>query len=222
MVSCIRYALRPMVRDDIPQVSAIDREAFPTQWPPPPFKRDLENRLVRYLVAVDEDGKTPAPPDTDFSNTSLRTLVTRLSRVLSKEQPAIREAPAESRPILGYAAIWMMVDEAHLTSIAVKTSMQRRGIGELLLIGIIELAMQSKARVVTLETRVSNSSAQALYEKYGFTKVGVRRGYYSDNSEDAVIMTTGDIRQDDYRARFDELKKRYAARWSTCKPNLQQ
>ena len=112
--------------------------------------------------------------------------------------------------IVGYASIWMMVDESHLTSIAVRKSHQRQGIGELLLMAVIRLSMQLKAEVVTLEVRASNHSAQALYAKYGFKTVGIRRRYYTDNSEDAVIMTTDKINSPGYQALLRELDARYA------------
>ncbi len=211
----IRYSLRDMHKEDIPQVHAIDREAFPTQWPPPPFKRDLDNRIVRYLVAVEEDGMVEVDDnDREFDNgRGLRSLVSRLSQLFAREQMAGREPAQDSQRIVGYAALWLMVDEAHLTSIAVKGDCQRQGIGELLLIGIIDLALKVRAKTVTLETRISNSPAQALYEKYGFSRTGVRRGYYSDNNEDAVIMTTDDITTDDYQATLRRLRQAYVERW---------
>ena len=72
---------------------------------------------------------------------------------------------------------------------------------------MIDLAMRLKAQIVTLETRVSNVSAQALYEKYGFAITGMRRGYYSDDGEDAVVMTTESIVSPQYQARFQELRR---------------
>jgi ribosomal-protein-alanine N-acetyltransferase len=91
--------------------------------------------------------------------------------------------------VLGYAGLWFIVDEAHLTSIAVREEQRRRGIGERLLKACLELALERQATMMTLEVRASNRAAQALYEKYGFKTVGVRRGYYSDNHEDAYLMT---------------------------------
>jgi ribosomal-protein-alanine N-acetyltransferase len=123
--------------------------------------------------------------------------------------------PQAYQNIVGYAALWLMVDEAHLTSIAVRGTHRRQGIGELLLIFIIKLAAQLNAEVVTLEARTSNLEAQSLYSKYGFTEAGVRRGYYSEDGEDAVIMTTETITSDSYQARFQELKREYMQRWGT-------
>ena len=75
------------------------------------------------------------------------------------------------------------------------------------------MANQHAARVVTLEVRVSNAAAQQLYAKYGFSQVGLRRGYYTDNHEDAVIMSTDHIASHSFQAQLQELKKAYTEKW---------
>ena len=108
--------------------------------------------------------------------------------------------------IVGYAAMWFIVDEAHLLSIAVAEDCRRQGLGELLLIAGMEMAMRREADMMTLEVRVSNLVAQALYEKYGFVKAGRRRGYYTDNNEDAFLMTIEHVPEESNVARLAELK----------------
>jgi ribosomal-protein-alanine N-acetyltransferase len=209
------YAVRPMQIEDVPQVSEIDKEAFPTQWPPPSFRRDLNSRLIRYLVALEESSPCRSTEvNKSKAKGNLPRLVSLISHLLKKEHSPSDEGSQNKQNILGYASMWLMVDEAHLTSIAVRETHRQRGIGELLLISIINLAAQLKAQVVTLEVRQSNLSAQALYEKYGFTKVGMRRGYYSDDGENAVIMNTEKITSAPYQARFQELKQDYIKRWA--------
>ena len=85
----------------------------------------------------------------------------------------------------GFVGLWYVVDEAHIVSIGVRSEYRGLGLGEMLLIAAIEQTRQMKSRVMTLEVRMSNYVAQNLYKKYGFTKRGVRRGYYTDNREDA-------------------------------------
>ncbi len=92
--------------------------------------------------------------------------------------------------VVGYGGIWLMVDEAHVTTFAVHPGYRRRRIGERLLIALLDLAVARQAREATLEVRLSNLPARRLYEKYGFRPVGIRPRYYSDNQEDALIMTT--------------------------------
>lgn len=212
------YVIRPMQTVDINQVTEVDREAFPTQWPPPNFKNDLRNSVVRYLVAC-EQGNNPYR-QTEVSKPkaglSLQKVLLKIRRLFDKEHSFDQEMDAQTaQVILGYASMWLMVDEAHLTSIAVRETYRRQGVGELLLIFIIDMSLQVNAQVVTLEVRESNLAAQALYEKYGFARVGMRRGYYSEDGEDAIIMTTEPITSAQYQVMFQELKREYVKRWGT-------
>lgn len=92
--------------------------------------------------------------------------------------------------IAGYAGMWVIMDEAHITNIAVRTAYRGKKLGERLLTELERKARQHGARRMTLEVRVTNRIAQNLYEKKGFRSVGVRKGYYTDNNEDALIMWT--------------------------------
>lgn len=90
--------------------------------------------------------------------------------------------------IIGYGGMWLMVDEAHITNIAVHPSFRKRGVGLTILKALADEALRNGADKMTLEVRVSNHKALKLYEGMGFVGVGVRKRYYSDNDEDALIM----------------------------------
>jgi ribosomal-protein-alanine N-acetyltransferase len=92
--------------------------------------------------------------------------------------------------VAAYGGMWLMVDEAHITTFAVHPRWRRQRIGERLLLAFLDLAVDRGAREATLEVRLSNLPARRLYEKYGFRPVGLRPRYYSDDNEDALIMTT--------------------------------
>ncbi|MDQ3097219.1 MAG: ribosomal protein S18-alanine N-acetyltransferase [Chloroflexota bacterium] len=109
--------------------------------------------------------------------------------------------------IVAYAGLWLMVDEAHITTFAVLPDVRRRRIGERLLQQLFEIAHEMKAEWLTLEVRASNLAAQRLYEKYGFRRAGVRRRYYSDNNEDALIMWTERIKEPAVRERLAKLRE---------------
>lgn len=217
--TAVRYLVRPMRFGDIPQIMDIERESFPSMWPPTSFKRELQhNRLARYLVVVERlaeaehfppDAETP-PPGPTRESPGFGRLITDFHRLFSAEEESEPEPTHE--PIVGMVGVWLMVDEAHIVTIAVPESHRRRGIGELLLIAAIELANVNNCPTVTLEYRMSNQAAQMLYEKYGFRRVGVRRRYYSDNQEDAVIMTTESILDPSYQALFQRLKEEHRTR----------
>lgn len=207
----MNYHVRPMQEFDIVQVSEIDREAFPTQYPPPNFKKDLNNGVIRYLVACNENAASHEIAEMGEAENEANStgLLSRIWGLFDKGNPSEQGVTAGlNHNVLGYAAMWLMVDEAHLTSIAVRESHRRRGIGEMLLTSIIDLALELNAQIVTLEVRESNMAAQALYQKYGFIKVGVRRGYYSDDGENAVIMTAEEILSASYQAMLQELKQK--------------
>ena len=108
--------------------------------------------------------------------------------------------------IVGYGGMWLMVDEAHITTFAVHPAWRRRRIGERLLLAFLDLARDRHAREATLEVRLSNLAARRLYEKYGFRPVGLRPRYYSDNGEDALIMTTDPLTDGRLRERIDRLR----------------
>lgn len=203
------FNVRPMRIEDVPQAVEIEREAFPTQWPPTPFKRELQNRLAHYLVLCQGGETWESPPRQGVS-----LLLDKVGRLLAR-RPV--EAPHNSpdQPFLvGTVGFWLLYDEAHITTIAVRESHRRRGLGELLLHASIEMAISFRSRVVTLEVRATNYPAQALYEKYGFQRVGVRRGYYTDNNEDAIIMTTDPLDSPAFRERFQQLKQDLASHLS--------
>ena len=137
---------------------------------------------------------------------SAPTTVVPSSRTITAESPT-------TDYIVGYIGVWLMVDQAHIVAIAVREQYRRQGLGELLLSESVEMALANGQESVTLEVRRSNESAQALYEKYRFLKVGVRRRYYTDNKEDALIMTTPPINTDSYAEHLAYLRDRWQRRW---------
>jgi [ribosomal protein S18]-alanine N-acetyltransferase len=109
--------------------------------------------------------------------------------------------------VVGYAGMWLMVDEAHITTFAVHPRWRRQRIGERLLLTLLDLAVARRAREATLEVRLSNLPARRLYEKYGFRPVGLRPRYYSDDNEDALIMTTEPLDAPRMTGRIERLRE---------------
>ena len=205
--------LRRLRADDINQVIDIEREAFSPLWISTPFKRDLKNRYASYLVACgDPEPDRSMPEDASPATRSAYSwhrLVRRLRRVVG----GVEHQVASDSSVAGYVSVWYQGEEAHITEIAVREKLRGRGIGELLLIGSLRAAVEYGSKVMTLEVRVSNFIAQRLYEKYCFESVGTRKAYYSDNREDALIMTTNPIDSQDYQRKFEELQNAYRSRW---------
>lgn len=206
------YLVRRLRAEDISQVVEIEREAFSPLWISTPFKRELNNRYTCHLVVCPPDSESAGPEkdDSPAESGSLLSRVARRARSLLGQTPDSATTP---NSIAGYVSVWYQGDEAHITEIAVREELRGQGLGELLLIGSLREALKYGSQVMTLEARVSNFIAQRLYEKYGFKHVGVRKAYYSDNREDAAIMTTSPIHSLEYQENFQQLQEAYRERW---------
>ena len=210
-------ALRPMSEQDIRQAAEIERDAFPTLFPLTSFRRELKNRRARYLVAFRRDdiatstAEPPVPPAPAASRSPITRLLTGARSLWRRQRGGWQ--PGNRQRIAGFIGIWYMPDAAHIVAIGVRSACRKQGIGELLLIGAIEQAAQRQMDELTLEVRASNRIAQNLYAKHGFKTMGVRKGYYTDNREDALIMTAERIRSPAYAANFRALSDAHRRRW---------
>ena len=222
--------IRRLCLADIDQVVAIEKEAFSPLWMSTSFKRDINNKRANYLVACfDEQSSTEEIlAEISSDNSSQDDVLPQpklwqrvLGRLgLSSFDTDGSESSDDVFNIAGYVSVWYQGDEAHITEIAVKETLRGRGVGELLLIGSLKAAIEQGSRVMTLEARVSNFIAHRLYQKYSFKSVGIRKAYYSDNREDAVIMTTSPIDTVEYSTLFSGLQESYQARWGRM--NIQE
>jgi ribosomal-protein-alanine N-acetyltransferase len=113
--------------------------------------------------------------------------------------------------IVAYGGIWVILEDSHITTLAVDPEHRGRRFGEVLLLRLIEEAIERGSAWLTLEVRESNTVAQRLYRKYGFTTVTMRTGYYSDDNESALIMWAGSLKSELYRNRLRVLRNRFAA-----------
>ncbi|MCL4541813.1 MAG: ribosomal protein S18-alanine N-acetyltransferase [Chloroflexi bacterium] len=190
--------------DDLNEVSEIERDAFNVPWPSSAYRRELRNNRNAYYIVV-------RCGDHEQARTSIPSPVSRRLFPLSflSPSPAPQETGHRDR-VLGHAGLWRMLDQAHITTIAVHKEYRRRGFGELLLTGIFDLSRELQSDAVTLEVRKSNYGAQRLYVKFGFREVGIRPRYYSDNNEDAVIMWTDPLRSSHMEAILAQRRQELA------------
>jgi ribosomal-protein-alanine N-acetyltransferase len=172
------FAVESMTLADVDQVMAIERVAFSAPWSARAYRHEItENEHSTMLVV------RPAP---------------RRSKLLGTAWQ--RFMGIQPGPVLGYAGAWHLVDEIHISTIAVHALWRRKGLGELLLLSLLQRGMEMGMHWATLEVRVSNLAAQALYRKDGFEIASRQKAYYSDNNEDAYIMTTPDMRSAAFRS----------------------
>ena len=113
--------------------------------------------------------------------------------------------------IVAYGGIWVILEDSHITTVAVDPNLRGRGLGEAMVLKLIDEGIERGAAWMTLEVRESNVSAQQLYRKYGFTTVTTRKGYYSDDNESALVMWAGNLKSELYRNRLQVLRARNEA-----------
>lgn len=209
------YYLRLMQVDDIAEIGQVEKECFPTPWPGSAYRRELRNPAGNYYIVArwrDSDAPTDVPRAEEHPTRSPLNLFGLLQR---------SSPPSHPHPLVGFAGMWTMMDEAHITTIGVGIKHRGRQVGELLLVGLMDEALRRNANWITLEVRVSNIKAQNLYRKYGFSQYGLRRRYYSDNGEDAFIMWSPSLRSPDFKGRYALLKDQLASKlavWETTLP----
>ena len=143
-----------------------------------------ESITVRPMVMTDVDGVMAVEHDsflTPWSRSAFEEELAqnRLARYIVAE---------ENGAIVGYAGTWLVINEAHVTNVAVSSQRRREGIGRLLMQKLMELARDNDMESMTLEVRVSNAAARHLYEQLGFVEAGIRKNYYSETKEDALIV----------------------------------
>ncbi|PFG74026.1 ribosomal protein S18-alanine N-acetyltransferase [Tepidiforma thermophila] len=172
---------------------------------PVPVLEPMQPADIPDVIAVERAAYTAGWPTTAFERELTANAMARYLVVRADSAPA--------SPLVAFGGLWLMVDQAHIVTVAVRPELQRRGYGRLVLHGLIELANAAGMDSVTLEVRVSNDAARALYRRYGFYEVGVRKRYYADNREDAIIMTTEALASPAYQQRLERLRAELAARF---------
>ena len=191
----------PMTPDDLDEIMLLERQCFADPWTRRMYLSDLTtNEMATYLVLDTGDGATRRNGEgqaVEFGFT-----VSPIPRV-----------PAS--PILAYGGLWLMADEAHIATIASHPDWRGCGLGQWLMLALLEAAMQRGAVRSTLEVRTGNAPAQRLYEKLGYEVAGRRKRYYRDG-EDGLIMTTPPLADPAMQGRLAAARDDTLARFTKC------
>ena len=150
--------------------------------------KPMEKADIDSVIAIEERAYGPHHWSKDSFMSELSNELARYFSVFN-----------ESGNLIAYCGCWQILEEAHITNIAVDTGFRQKHIGEAMLKTIIDECYKNMAKYITLEVRVGNKPAIGLYEKYGFKSLGTRKGYYQDNNEDALIMWTENIFYDKFK-----------------------
>jgi ribosomal-protein-alanine N-acetyltransferase len=180
-----QLALELMRESDVGTVQEIEREIFATPWPRNAYYRELASRASAHYVVLRQD---PVP-----------------------EPPVLFRSVGLDPTIIGYGGMWRMYDEAHVTTIGVRLDLHHRGFGRILFAGLVQAAFDMGAKWVTLEVRTSNENAMKMYEGFGFKVIGRRKGYYTDNGEDAIVMWSDSIHSPRFKRAYEANLERIAA-----------
>ncbi|MDF1511600.1 ribosomal protein S18-alanine N-acetyltransferase, partial [Robertmurraya sp. DFI.2.37] len=138
--------------------------------------REMEEKDIDQIVFIENESFTSPWSRESFVNE------------LTKNRFALYTVLEDEDGVCGYCGVWIIVDEAHITNIAVLPKYRGKKLGEALLKKVMEIAKEKGAKTMTLEVRVSNHIAQSLYRKLGFQNGGIRKSFYTDNHEDALVM----------------------------------
>ena len=156
----------------------------------------MRRRHLRSVIRI-EDACYPRP----WSST---LFLSELAQRTSRRYTAATIGPM----LVGYAGLMLVQDEGHVTTLTVDPDWHRLGIGTLLLLDLARAAPRLGARHLTLEVRTGNAPAQVLYRSFGFAPAGVRRNYYAETGEDAIVMWVHDIDTEGYAARLAAIEAR--------------
>ena len=190
------YGARYATVADAVAIDHVVREAFGASAPKTSSERDMKRRNTTYIVAT--RGTNWNGDDANVGSEGNGGFSRRLRSILSVSLGSSEPQRVMSN-IVGLVGIWTAADQAHIVVIATRPNRRGHGVGELLLIATMTEALKVGTANATLEVRKSNLVARSLYRKYGFSDVGVRRQYYHDNREDAIIMSTPSFSDLGYR-----------------------
>ena len=195
VIAELPFSFEKMQWKDVPAVMAIEQRSFTLPWSANTYRHEiLENEGAHYYVLRHRNGAPGRRID----------WLSRLAR---------READA---PLIGYGGFWCIVDEAHISTIAVDVGWRGRGLGEYLLASMLEQAIALNTAKVTLEVSESNRVAQNLYRKYGFAVASTRPRYYQDNGENAFLMALENVHTEAYRRTLRDLTGLLEARLASA------
>lgn len=200
--------LKPLTPELLPAVVELDRECFGGLWTLESYQRELDSPNSDILVLL-EDDRTSAKPVNEFSHSPTPPLPPSLP------QPTL----------LGLGCLWAILDEAHITILAVHPHNRAQGLGMALLTALLSSAKQRGLERATLEVSASNETALSLYQKFGFRIAGRRRGYYQDTGEDALILWQSGLGHPEFDRTLADWDRQVRTRlassgWNLCSTKL--
>jgi len=198
-----------MTPDDLDEIMLLERQCFADPWTRRMYLNDLTtNEAATYLVLRRGDAETRRRGDTEMRRCGEGQAVEDNFAV-----SPVQRIPVS--PILAYGGLWLLLDEAHIATVASHPDWRGCGLGQWLMLALLDAAMARGAAISTLEVRAGNLPARRLYEKLGYAVAGVRKNYYRDG-EDGLIMTTPPLAGPAVRERLATARKAALHRLERC------
>ena len=189
--------LKPLRAEQLPAVVELDQLCFGGHWTLEGYQRELASPMSHFLTLCLPEASTDLElpsakrcEKAQFVDLELGDSDEESEVSESKTQP---DLPKSAQTLVGLSCFWSILEEAHITLLAVHPAYQRQGLGQLLFWALLGLAQKRGLERATLEVRVSNQAALSLYQKFGFKEAGRRRRYYQDTGEDALILWQGGL-----------------------------
>ena len=194
----MHLACVPLIAADIPAVLSLDQRCLGGLWTRSGYQKELESDCSDLLVLVSasnlnliHERQTRAQPTTEETS-------------LAAQDPTVEE-PANLL-LLGVGCLWAILEEAHITTMAIEPARQRQKLGQLLLCQLLQASRQRGLTRATLEVRASNQKALNLYKKFGFKEAGIRKRYYSDG-ENALILWQSGLQSEVMRTQIEQMQR---------------
>lgn len=200
--------LKPLTLEQLSAVVELDQLCFGGLWTRSGYERELESPnsqllILEAAIAQGESGlQTPSSglgegvivtPEIELEGTNIKPASSQNAQTADFET-----APTLPTALIGLGCYWSILEEAHITILAVHPDYQHQGLGQLLLYALLRDAKRRQLEWATLEVKPSNQTALSLYQKFGFTLAGRRQRYYKDTGEDALILWCGGLQKQDF------------------------
>lgn len=224
--------LKPLTAEQLPEVVELDKICLGGIWTLEGYQRELDSPTSDLLVVSVGNDFVPEPIfDLELGGDAINRRLYETSEIVQSDRQSDNSksysptsAPEAQNPhsVVGLGCLWSILDEAHITLLAVHPKYQRGGLGTLLLTALLRRAVLRGLERATLEVRASNEAARSLYAKFGFQEAGRRRHYYKDTGEDALILWRGGLKTTDLANTLEEMHRFVRSRLASLGWNLKE
>ncbi|NER19894.1 MAG: ribosomal protein S18-alanine N-acetyltransferase [Symploca sp. SIO1C2] len=218
--------LKPLTTEQLAAAVELDQLCFGGLWTKSGYERELDSPNSQLLILEGRRQKAEGSPNdnSQFPIPHSQFPIPNSQSPIPNSQSPIPNLPVKYPPLLGLGCFWSILEEAHITILAVHPDWRGQGLGQLLLYALLKKAQELQLEWATLEVKPSNQAALSLYQKFGFVEAGRRRCYYQDTGEDALILWCSGLQTPEFTQRLtncDQQLQTRLAHWNLNYRNCQ-